>query len=517
MVLAAAVAACSLRAPRTTATASPCSSTAQCGSGVCFLGECRPAAANLSGVLVEVRPSDPTLAVRQFSIDLRTKPVYDFALKSLYSGSGTVTQDTGGGVAGAVVTFTERSPLIPDHVDQVQVSTGSAGDFKVQLAQGIWDVTVVPPAPGPPYRTALDTSQPNLAFRLPAPLQTWPLGLALPDGGPVPAASITAVDSVGGVALSAPALQQADGGYALILPPASTLPAYLMQVGPAPADGGPAAARPVVPTFVPQAVPAAGGVAKVDLPPEVQLSGTVVDLVHPGNPVAGARVYARSDNAGWMLARSAVAASDGSYSLTLLTGQYEVEAAPAAGDPFGVSDLKASVKVPASAPLQIACPPKVFRSGLVLTPDGRPAGANYQVTATRVPDPLLTTRTAATTPTDASGVFHIVADPGVYRVEVVPPASSGFPRKLISYTFQDTSGVESSMGAITLSPPLNVAGTVTGPVPPGASSGPVIAGATVSFYALDALGQHSIFIGSALTDSSGQYDAVLPDVQNPGP
>jgi len=44
-----------------------------------------------------------------------------------------------------------------------------------------------------------------------------------------------------------------------------------------------------------------------------------------------------------------------------------------------------------------------------------------------------------------------------------------------------------------------------------------VAGATVSFYSVDAAGAHGVFLGSALTDANGHYKAVLPDVAQPGP
>jgi len=42
-----------------------------------------------------------------------------------------------------------------------------------------------------------------------------------------------------------------------------------------------------------------------------------------------------------------------------------------------------------------------------------------------------------------------------------------------------------------------------------------VAGATVDFFALDASGTRSVLIGSGLTNASGQYRAVLPDVPAP--
>ena len=42
-----------------------------------------------------------------------------------------------------------------------------------------------------------------------------------------------------------------------------------------------------------------------------------------------------------------------------------------------------------------------------------------------------------------------------------------------------------------------------------------VAGATVDFFALDSSGSQSVLIGSGLTNASGQYRAVLPDVPAP--
>jgi hypothetical protein len=58
-----------------------------------------------------------------------------------------------------------------------------------------------------------------------------------------------------------------------------------------------------------------------------------------------------------------------------------------------------------------------------------------------------------------------------------------------------------------------VAGTVHG-APPGQADQPV-ANATVSFFALDANG-NGVLLGSAPTDAKGQYQAILPDVAQPG-
>ena len=514
LLMAAAVAGCALREPRTTGNAgAPCSTSRQCGRDVCFLGECRPAAANLSQVLVSLQPPNGSgLASEQHQIDLRTTALYEFTLQPPYSGSGSVKQDDPvrgpAPVAGASLTFTDRAAIVADQAQRAEALTDAAGNFSITLPRGAWNVLVVPPPPLPPYRTVFDTANPNLDIHLPAPLQNVALGLTSLDGGPVPGASLTAIDSAAGVQVSATALAQPDGGFTLVLPPSP--PAYLVQVGPAP-DGGTPGAPPLVPTYAPLSVPAAGQPLRVPLPPQGTLSGVVVD--QRGTPISGAAVYARGDaTQPWTLSRSDTTRPDGTFSLAVLSGSYSIEAAPAPADPAAVSGVQS-----AAAPgpiLTLACPPKVLRSMTVLTSRGDPAGPGYQVTATRAPDALLTTRSATTTQTDSNGMFHIAGDPGSYRIDIVPPASTGLPRAVIGVELlNDTPGVEQQLPGASLSAPLNVVGRVSGASPGGSTMN--VTGVTLSFFAVDSQG-HSVFLGSAVSDTNGQYKAVLPDVQNPG-
>jgi hypothetical protein len=261
--------------------------------------------------------------------------------------------------------------------------------------------------------------------------------------------------------------------------------------------------------------PSAAGVT-VTLPPEVTLSGHVLDDTQA--PVAAARVYARSQGMPWSLARSTTAAEDGSYSLPLRAGNYVLEAAPSTAANEPAVSGEEFVSVATDSTHDFVCPPKVRRFGLVVTPDGRTVAAGYQVTATRMAYKLLTARAAFTTATGNDGLYHMVADPGLYRFEVVPPPDVGLPRKIVQLDLGD-SPIESALPEILISPPLSAVGTVCGRTAPGKCTlkDPVVAGATVSFFSLDASGAHGIFLGSALTDSKGHYTAVLPDVAQPGP
>jgi hypothetical protein len=508
--LAAALAACSLREPRVSN--SSCSSSGQCSSAnVCFLGECRPPAANLSVVRVEVRPPQGSqFAVRKGQVDLRISTVNDFSLTVPYSGSGTVTQD-GSGIDGGTVVFTDSMPVIPDRVEQVVATVDTAGVYRPRLPQGVWDVLVLP-AGQPPLRAGpLDTTlYPSFDVALPAAasLTSYDGGLTVNgDGGPVAGASVTAIDSQG-APLSATAVSDPNGGYSLLLPPGA--PQFSLQIGPTTdPDGGtvqPAALDPF-PTYPP--LPYAP-VIDLPLPPPATLTVRVVDAA--GVLVPSARVYVRSVGTEWTLARSVVA-DTGQSDVSLREGDYVVQAAPPTDATSPALSAPTPVTLPLGAPFELTCPAKVRRLGQILGPDGRPS-ANLQILATRIADGLIPTRTASTTPTDANGVFRFVGDAGSWRLEIVPPADVRLPRTVVGVTVYDTDPQDSSMDPIRLSQPLPAGGIVTGRVSPGGAD-MLVANAMVSFFSLDS-NSHSVLLGSVKTDLAGHYDVVLPDVADPG-
>jgi hypothetical protein len=508
--LVAVLAGCSLREPRVSYSA--CSASSQCSSAnVCFLGQCRAPAANLSVVGVEVRPpSGSPFALEEVQVDLRRSVLNDFSLAPPLAATGSVTQDGAAVDGGATVTFTEHAPVIPDRIDQVVSVTDTTGTYRAQLPQGTWDVLVQPAAPNPPLRAGpIDSSSfsPVLDFALPgaATLTVIDGGLLILDGGgPVAGASVIAVDAQG-AALSAPRISDAAGGYSLRISPDAGQ--FSLQVGPpADADGG----LPLdpLPTYPPQ--PFANPLT-LPLPPVASLGVNVVDSA--GVPVPSPLVYVRSTETSWTLARSVVA-DGGVTTLSLREGGYQVQAAPPAdaSEP-GLSDVK-SITLP-HTPLALTCPPKVKRFAQVLGPDGRPVGANFQILATRLADGLVPTRTAFTTPTDGSGIFHLVADAGSWRFEIVPPAGTPLPRAIVGVVLDGADLGESQMGPLLISNALHVGGTVRGRLSPGGADA-LVANAMVNFFSVD-LNGHSVFLGSSRTDSQGHYDAYLPDVAQPGP
>jgi len=516
MLIAAAIgAACAIRDPRLSGASLPCTSGAQCGSdSVCFLGECRGSSAQLSLVLAEVRaPADQQVGVLQRSgIDLRRSALVDFQLQPLLSASGTVQQAVDGPPGAPVpapdagVVFTDSTPGIADRASSVVTQTDAAGAFTVSFAASTWNVLVVPPTPAPPVRPPpLASSTSALTIVLPAPSQLAQIGGTLTTGpSKLAGARVMAVDA-SGQALSVASTTDSAGAFGLQLPPGP--PQYYLQIGP---NQAAAPSDPAVPAFPLQGpftttAPPLGDLGA--LPAPATLTGTIVDARQ--QPVASARVLALSlDPTGWTISREAISDATGAYSLTLRAGNYLVQAAPDVDPALPGLSGEIAVTLPVAAPLPIVCPDKSQGTGVVTRPDGQLVGAGYQIAAMRFPNRLVAGRLARATATDASGAFTIVGDAGHYRLEVVPPPTAGLPRKILSADL--SVGAPTQLPALQLSAALTVVGTVN-----KAGSQAPIAGATVDFFALDSSGVRSVLIGSGLTDASGKYRAVLPDVPAP--
>jgi hypothetical protein len=521
--------ACALRDPRVGGAGLPCDSSSQCSSdSVCFLGECRGSSSQLAIVEAEVRaPASEQLGTLQRSaIDLRVSTIVDFQLRPLLSASGTVVRrlDDGGvaSVADAGVVLTIASPSIADRVPSIATQSDDAGVFSVSFADSTWNVLVVPPPPEPPARQAapvspLASSTSGLQPVIPAPRELTNVALTLLAGGsPLAGARVAAVDA-NGSALSVPAVTDPQGAFTLELPPPPI--EYFLQVGPDPAAPGASAAVPTFPARGPFSSPSPGSTCPSPLlgncldlgvlPAPATLSGRVLDVRQ--QPLAAIPVLAVStDPTGWVLSRQAVTDSTGAYTLSLRAGVYSVEAAPPADPASPGLSGESLTPVPLGSQLTLICPDKSQAAGVVLGPDGKRVGAGYQITATHFPDRLVTGRIASATATDGTGTFSVTGDAGEYRVEIVPPASSGFPRKIVALTLPP-SGSSTPLPTVQLSPPLAVVGTVTA----ARSTTVPVAGVTVDFFALDSTGARSVLIGSGLTDSLGHYRAMLPDVASP--
>jgi carboxypeptidase family protein len=331
-------------------------------------------------------------------------------------------------------------------------------------------------------------------------------------GADLSGASVAAVDGQGNP-LSAAATVGAGGGYSLLLPPGTA--SYFVEVGaPSPADAGvsPGSGVPQNLATLPSYDKLPGVPALVlPLPPVATLSGVVVSGAQ--TPLPGVPVFARSTAADpWTLARSTVTDSNGAFSLQLREGTYVVEAAPSTADDQPATSAIATVILDAASPgITLVCPPKLRRSMLVLMPNGRPVGPNFQIVATRLSDALLLTRSATTTSTDRSGGANITGDPGTYRVQVVPPAGSGFPVRITNLLLNPLQSAD-DVSVLQIQPALVVTGEVSTAV---GRSRVGVSAATVSFFTADPATGASVLLCSASTGPAGEYTCILPDGATP--
>src|SRR5207302_7014453 len=189
------VGACSLRAPRVTEPV--CNTDRQCRSGqVCFANECRSPASALGAVMVEVTPptSSPYAAVQR-TFDLKASAVgnIDLPLPARFEGTllqdldadaGTSAVDGGVPVAGARLDFVEAAPLIPGRAPALTAQTDTTGAFAVQLTPAAWSLRISPPAPLPPFDTAV--AEPDVqgaVLRIPAPSRLTRMSGAIKSAG----------------------------------------------------------------------------------------------------------------------------------------------------------------------------------------------------------------------------------------------------------------------------------------------------------------------------------------------
>jgi hypothetical protein len=415
----------------------------------------------------------------------------------------------------AGLVFTDTVAPIPGRGATVFTQSDAVGNFALTLAQSTWDVAVRPAGLPPLLGAArVSTSVGALHLTFPAGSElTNVTGKIVSAGVAVPNVHVGAITSAG-EPLGDSVDTDAAGAFALLVPKGPLGPFYV-QVGPKPD-----VPDSTIPTFSPRFINApnppttnlpVGNIDVGALPRATKVTGRVLD--NTGTPLANASVHAVStDVAEWILSREVTTDAAGSYSMNLLEGHYIIEAVPDADPAQPALSGEVPVVLPSTMPVDILCPPKAVGTGTVVRPDGRAAGDSFQIIATRLPDRLVTGRAGIATPTDASGTFRLIADPGRYRVEIVPPLDAALPRTFVTVEIKG-SGTTSSpeaIGPLYVAPPLHLFGTIS-----RRSGATPIAGAAVQFFALDSTRARAVLIGGGLTDANGAYHAVVADLPNP--
>jgi hypothetical protein len=312
-------------------------------------------------------------------------------------------------------------------------------------------------------------------------------------------------------------------------------PSHTITIELAPAD-----ASYALPTFTTSAITVNGNLAIGDISLPAYGSAnyfrfTVTDA--RGQPVSGAVVRVRtltSQDASGSSAfgRDGATDANGRVDLALLPGTsaaarpYDVTVIPPPGTPFGVACLNALAIATGTTSLDpsagdppaaawLVLPPKAPLSGTILSADGTVV-AGVTITATRTDPGSATCADAIGSPpasasSGSDGAYRLMVDPGVYRVDYVPPAGAPVPRLTetdVEVTAEGSLGrlVQMLTGAL-------IKGVVQGP------DGAPLPYAGVKFFDVVCNGSASCYGPNRLapllraethTDADGNFRAVIP-------
>ncbi len=556
-------------------TQNACESSADCGGGVCVVGQCQASSGDLSTVLFEITP--PATSGAGFAGVHFLKRVtdlsdhggtFDLAVDVVAQVSGTVTGD---GLTGCKfkTTFTPSERLLGLSAASYTASSDASGTFTLGIPAGKYDIYVQPLAatPDTPCESASGAVPPellreqtieagNVALPLTMPrAQTLHVEVTLPGQAPLAGWNVDLVDPVTGHVLSTTTHPDASSSFDL---------AYNTVIGGAAGDVGHELVRLAppdalaAPTFLMDRSALElfkQGVATVDQLTSVwkvvHLDGRV-EVDETSTPVAADVTFIATslDNlppgtlAGY--ARSVQADAQGRFSVDLLAGSYRVRAVPASaqnaalnGDAPSLAASEDTWTVGATPSKQsgrvILVQQSARITGSVLGPAGNAlVGATVQAIASPaklhvgVLDAALgaapfVPRATGNTIGD-NGVFTLDADPGTYDVSVQPADGTGFAW-LVRPNIGVTTGIM-DMGQLAIPLPVAYSGhvTVAGHADPASQQDVVIPGALVrayvymdksQAYAADPANAASVLqIAETRADSDGAFQLLLPSHLN---
>jgi hypothetical protein len=492
----------------------------ECTSGtVCVIGVCLdPTAQALDEVLLEVRPPDGSgyqPQQLQSPVSIGSAGRQAIALQPTVMVRGNVVGTSMSPVPSRVVAVPTSG--IPGRALVVNAAAdGSMGDFALPVVEGsTYTLTFFPD----------DTSRPPHFYpstlTIGAGAVSQLAAIELPDAvdlvrvsGRVVAGEGTAMLGVEGLEVrllegerrvSSIARTQADGSFAVDLAPGRDTDLTL-EVRPTEANRLNPVVRMEALSF--EGPYDVGDIQLGALSAPVPFAGTVNGP--DGDPVARAIIYLRATLGAGEFTLLVNADDEGRYDAELRPGEYELAAVAPTDDPSaGMLSGFVTEVGPEVTPL-INLRSRVSASGQVLDDGGVPVG-NAQVLLTRIgheggaEDPVLEGAAwTFTAVTDDGGGWQHAVDPGRYRIVVVPDASSSLPRLTRVVDVGEGNG---TIGTLELSPPAVIAGTIT-----GANGESIGAAAVNAFSPFPVEDEAALELGSALTDTEGSFEIVLPDL-----
>ena len=326
---------------------------------------------------------------------------------------------------------------------------------------------------------------------------------------PIENLQVQAFDSTTGI-FTLPAKTDATGAFCLAVAPPPPGQSWHLTLRLGPSDTRPTVDVPGITVTADAPDVALGAVAIGDhgapLPP---LRGRL--LGPDGAPIQAARVTfdGQVDPKGTFTA-SATTEIDGTFSVTLLRGTYDVRAEPPAQSPDGPATLAGfdptTLAVGDTLKLEASARPVV--SGTVLGPtSGSTATPLAGVQVVADPDPSAPGTPAPqsfTAVTDASGAYRLAVDPGAYQVRFVPPPDTGLPwavGRALSVTG------DRQVETVTLEQPAILPGKVLGRT--GGGSTVPLGGSKVEVYGHAPSGR-AVLLWRGRAGDGGLFDVRLP-------
>jgi hypothetical protein len=230
-------------------------------------------------------------------------------------------------------------------------------------------------------------------------------------------------------------------------------------------------------------------------------------------------------------------APDGTYSVTLPRGPYDIIITPDPSTGYAVTFLnhrvaddtvansgdhliQSGIGLPVNLPAQLSGH-VTLTNGLALggvTVEARPSLNQFPSNtipaelATALPS-VMPAQRSRTTLTDANGFYSMPVDPGIYDVFAQVPASSGFAwgvttsHEVLAPTAVLDGGPTATSGSVDIQVPAPVDVTMSLYVP---NSSGVVSGALVRAYVAAGPNSTQIQIGQGMTDSNGVLKLLLP-------
>lgn len=506
--------ACSLELPQAQEPAPEfyCAQDENCPTGqICEVGFCVAPAQPDRAISIQLTPPNTTDFVtnQYINVELRQgEPLPDLELQRpwLMLGEVKLVGEQEQPLAARLV-LRRSSGSIPGRLQRYETRSTRERGYSLQVADGEYDILVLPERDDlPPVRLRSFPVRADLQqdFVLDLPERniqvTGRVLLSDEAGSPVPQVRVSALDE-DNERVSGLALTDAQGRFVLPVRLDVQQTRLLLE----PQDESTALPRVIV-----EDIQLAGqeiNLGDLSLGVEAARGQQAAGLVRgeQGTLVAGATVIAQGDIGAGQLTRSAVTSDEGYFEMTLAPGSYTVLVIPPESSPFAVTERLNQV-VPAEGAatdfdtLLLGRKPSV--SGSLLTQGGEPVvDAVFTWRATRLWSVRrLEVARTYTARTDAQGQLSLLAEPGLYDIEVAPAPSSGWP-----HFWRRQVEVGDQGASLRLSPlPSRLAyGTVI------SADGAVMADVQVDIFMLEGSGEATL-LGQGSTNEDGAYRVVLP-------